>query len=255
MRDLVNHDKIKKNILLLLSFLLIVMSLSFNSIDAKAAMCEKDRKCLEAPTSNVTDKEFKNILKEVKTTADYKELAKTTAINQLNHKDVVINKVENGRETFASVGFIFGKKTSADNLVYVEFIYDFNNQSIYTKKMLYGKLQESGHINIKMVINDDVSFTMNINENGDIIGSDGQVLTQDEFYKQAVQQMGGSKIATFGWCEWVVGALCGTGGGIACFALAAALGITTGVGGLTLAGVCGLIGALGCTGATLTICG
>jgi len=67
--------------------------------------------------------------------------------------------------------------------------------------------------------------------------------------------MGGSKIATFGWCEWVVGALCGTGGGIACFALAAALGITTGVGGLTLAGVCGLIGALGCTGATLTICG
>nr|WP_068982960.1 MULTISPECIES: hypothetical protein [Lysinibacillus] len=81
------------------------------------------------------------------------------------------------------------------------------------------------------------------------------VLTQDEFYKQAVQQMGGSKIVTFRWCEWVVGALCGTGGEIACFALAAALGITPGVGGLTLAGVCGLIGALGCTGATLAICG
>ncbi|MGY3187764.1 hypothetical protein [Lysinibacillus sp. TE18511] len=93
MRNLVNHDKIKKNILLLLSFLLIVMSLSFNSIDAKAAMCEKDRKCLEAPTSNVTDKEFKNILKEVKTTADYKELAKTTAINQLNrlHRGYINN--------------------------------------------------------------------------------------------------------------------------------------------------------------------
>lgn len=57
------------------------------------------------------------------------------------------------------------------------------------------------------------------------------------------------------FCTWAMAALCGTGGAAACYGLAALLGITTGLGGLALAVVCGLIVALGCTGATLYVCG
>lgn len=60
---------------------------------------------------------------------------------------------------------------------------------------------------------------------------------------------------TMGWCEWAVGALCGTGGGVACYGACAALGFANGIAGLSCAAVCGLISALGCTGATAAICG
>lgn len=62
-------------------------------------------------------------------------------------------------------------------------------------------------------------------------------------------------MSNLSWCEWAVGALCGAGGGAACYALALALGITTGIGGFSLATVCALIGSLGCTAATKKICG
>jgi halocin C8-like bacteriocin domain-containing protein len=57
------------------------------------------------------------------------------------------------------------------------------------------------------------------------------------------------------FCEWAMAALCGTGGGLACYLLAVSLGITTGLGGLALAVICGLIAALGCYAATIYVCG
>ncbi|WP_257162113.1 hypothetical protein [Corynebacterium cystitidis] len=59
---------------------------------------------------------------------------------------------------------------------------------------------------------------------------------------------------TQGACEWGVGALCGTGGAATCYGVCLGLGFVNGLAGLGCASVCGLIGALGCTGATNAIC-
>lgn len=58
-----------------------------------------------------------------------------------------------------------------------------------------------------------------------------------------------------GVCEWAMGALCGTGGGAACYGACAALGLVSGPGGLGCAAVCALISSLGCTAATKKVCG
>ena len=56
-------------------------------------------------------------------------------------------------------------------------------------------------------------------------------------------------------CEWTVGALCGTGGGVTCYGACIALGLVSGPGGLGCAAVCAIIASLGCTAATKKICG
>lgn len=61
--------------------------------------------------------------------------------------------------------------------------------------------------------------------------------------------------SALGFCEWAVGALCGTGGGAACYGACIALGLVSGPGGLGCAAVCALIASLGCTAATNKICG
>lgn len=58
-----------------------------------------------------------------------------------------------------------------------------------------------------------------------------------------------------GICEWVVGALCGTAGGIGCYGACIALGLVGGPGGPGCVAVCALIASLGCAAATHQICG
>lgn len=258
-----------KSVLIVLAFLMILMPLintrqvvlASEKFDGKMNFnCSGNNKCFnvpEVPTSNVSDQEFNNILNNVKKTKEYKQLSKETVINQLAKKDIVINKSEDTVEKLVSVGFIIGEKIGSDNLAYVEIVYDLENKTVFAKKMLYGKAKENGLINIRMVVNDKQAFSMDLNKDGQIIGEDGQVISQEDFYKQAVNDINMSKggFTTNSWCEWAVGALCGAGGGAACYAIAVGLGLTTGIGGFALATVCGLIGALGCTAATKKICG
>lgn len=56
-------------------------------------------------------------------------------------------------------------------------------------------------------------------------------------------------------CDQAVTALCGLGGGAACYGACLALGLVSGPGGLGCAAVCGLIAALGCAEAQRRICG
>lgn len=58
-----------------------------------------------------------------------------------------------------------------------------------------------------------------------------------------------------GICDWAMGSLCSTGGGVGCFAACAALGLATGPGGIGCAGACALIAHLGCDAAKKKICG
>lgn len=67
---------------------------------------------------------------------------------------------------------------------------------------------------------------------------------------------GGVRADLFGLdlCETAVTALCGTGGGFACYGVCVGLGFVSGFAGLACAGICGLIAALGCAGAVEEIC-
>ncbi len=56
------------------------------------------------------------------------------------------------------------------------------------------------------------------------------------------------------FCTWAMAALCGIGGGAACWALAVALGIKTLGAGFGISVICGLIASLGCAGATIVVC-
>lgn len=233
--------------------LLLVFLLPLNNIQNGVSASEKFEcqggDCIAKPESNVTQKEFNNILNKVKKTDEYKKLSKETIINELPKKDIVIHK----EDYRVGVSFIIGERIGQDNLAYVELLYDLDQNTVEAYKLLYGEEKDNGLINIRMDVNGEEAFSMDINENGEII-EDGQIISQEAFYEKVVGDQGGG-YTTFGWCEWAVGALCGAGGGAGCYALALALGITTGIGGLSLATVCGLIGALGCTAATKKICG
>jgi len=248
--------KSKQILLILLSFLLFSMPL-FNVSNAIAAgknySCEQG-KCLEVPKSNVNDKKFDEILTLVKQTEKYKDLSSKTVINDLTKKDIVINTINSNGKKIATISFIIGKKIQTDNLAYVELVYDIEKNVVNTSKLLYGYLKENNLINISMTVNDEKAFSMDINEKGEIIQND-TVISQDDFYNQAVEEMQKDSISTSGWCEWTMAALCGAGGAAACYALAIGLGLTTGIGGLGLATVCGLIASLGCTAATKKVCG
>lgn len=67
--------------------------------------------------------------------------------------------------------------------------------------------------------------------------------------------VGPSSVQALGVCEWAVGALCGTGGGVACYFVCIGLGLVSGPGGVGCAAACALVGSLGCIGATNAICG
>lgn len=230
----------------------LVLLLPFNNIQSGVSASEKFEcqggDCIAKPESNVTQKEFNNILKEVKKTEEYKKLSEETAINTLSKKDIIINKEDHR----VAVSFIIGEKVRNDNLAYVELLYDLNKKKVETYKLLYGEEKDDGLLNIRMEVSGEELFSMDINEKGEII-ENGQVISQESFYEKVVGVQDG--YTPYGWCEWAVGALCGAGGGAGCYALALALGITTGIGGFSLATVCGLIGALGCTAATKKICG
>jgi|GEM_PF-963327 len=243
----------KKSLLKMLAFSIFSFSIfSYSSLGVTAGEMNECSECLEVPVSNVTDEEFNSILNKVFESEEYKSLAEETIIGELDKDSIIIEKFQN----VASVNFMIGEKVSSDHLVNVEFIYLVDQDLIYAEKLLYGQLQDNGLINISMKVNGFDIFSMDLDEKGNIVGDDGAVISQIEFYENVIKELeDNSSFVSRGWCEWAVGALCGTGGGVGCYALAAALGITTGIGGVTLAGVCGLIASLGCTAATKFICG
>lgn len=251
MKSIFRMKSLKISILSMIACFTVILPFSNTTLAAKQSVDG-----LEKPTSNVESDEFDSILKEVKGTETYKSLAEDTNIDSLEKSDIVINKVENDSETetAASVGFIIGEDVKNDDLAYVEIAYNLSDEKVEFDKEMYASPNEDGTANLKMVVNDEEVFSMNLNDEGEIIDEDGQIISQEEFYNSAVEDLDDGEISTQGWCEWVVGALCGAGGGAACWGAAAALGITTGVGGVSLATVCSTIGSLGCTGATKAIC-
>lgn len=100
---------LRKSILFLL--LALVVTLPFSNLSNIVSASElpdcKDGNCLEKPESNVTKKEYYQILGKVRQTADYKKLARETGLNRLSNKNIVINKEDNE----VIVSFIMGEKS------------------------------------------------------------------------------------------------------------------------------------------------
>ncbi len=97
-------------------------------------------------------------------------------------------------------------------------------------------------LDVAMFVDDELFWTGTTNDSGVVTTHTDSPTSEQELHQE-------------GFCEWFVGALCGTGGGAGCYGICAGLALTTGWGGLGCAAVCGLIGALGCTAATKAICG
>lgn len=86
----------------------------------------------------------------------------------------------------------------------------------------------------------------------------GALVPAPGFGLVAVPSRGEGQVNTdlfgFDLCETAVTALCGTGGGAACYGVCVGLGFVAGAAGLACAAVCGTVAALGCAGAVNAIC-
>jgi halocin C8-like bacteriocin domain-containing protein len=104
-------------------------------------------------------------------------------------------------------------------------------------------------------------YNFNVDPDGKLTDSNGntvditKAISDSEKVLADMNATNAKEFGTTSFCSYAISALCGTGGGVACYAAAGALGITTGVGGLGLAAVCSLISSLGCSAATDRICG
>ena len=155
-----------------------------------------------------------------------------------------------------TVSFIFGKNLSKTNhnLATVNFKYAKEKNSIFFDSSLYAKYvnhSNEKYVNLTNYVGDKKYYEFNIKD-GNLYNSNFEKVNKQQLQDLASANLGAQKE---GWCEWAVGALCGGGGAAGCYGVAAALGITTGIGGLSLATVCGIISSLGCTAATKKICG
>ncbi|WP_211655516.1 halocin C8 precursor-like protein [Planococcus alpniumensis] len=250
----------EKVLMLAIAAILIVSSAfsSVGAVNAETSMFEKG-------TSNVEQNEFNQIRNALKNTEEYQAYKENTKINSISKGDIIINTVDGSKGDIAYIEFVFGglAKTS-DNLAYVQFTYDVKNGDILTNQAVYAENIDQGKIRINAFYNLDGNQTeiydITVDTAGTIFDEKGLMLSHDDFVASAEHkiQQAGKNADEFGayasFCEYAVGALCGTGGGVLCYAAAGALGITTGIGGLGLAAVCALIGSVGCTAATDQIC-
>ena len=172
------------------------------------------------PQSNVDSKTKQNIIKKIKKSNAYKKHANSTSIDSIKDDDIIVH-LDKGKNT---------------------------NHMMYSKFVKYNNKE---YINMKGILNGKPYYEFNIDQKGHYYDKNFKHTSKDEIEKDSAKNLPPKER---GWCEWAVGALCGTGGAAGCWATATALGITTGWGGFSLATICGLISSLGCTGATNYIC-
>ena len=192
------------------------------------------------PQSNVDSKTKQNIIKKIKKSNAYKKHANSTSIDSIKDDDIIVHLDKGKNTNVYSINYVFGKKLAKmnDNLAMIELKYNEANNEVFYNHMMYSKFVKYNNKEY-------------INMKGHYYDKNFKHTSKDEIEKDSAKNLPPKER---GWCEWAVGALCGTGGAAGCWATATALGITTGWGGFSLATICGLISSLGCTGATNYIC-
>lgn len=245
-----------KKIFLSVLTLMIILGLSFG--DLSNASASNSNQNLDKPESNVNEKTKENYIEFIKKSDRYKKYANETDIDKVKKDNIIVenNQTEDGKKNVYTVSFIFGEKLAKanNNLATVNFKYAKEKDSIFFDSSLYAKYvnhDNEKYVNLTSHINDQKYYEFNIKD-GKLYNSNFEEVDKQEIKDTSATNLGVQKE---GWCEWAVGALCGGGGAAGCYGAAAALGITTGIGGLSLATVCGIISSLGCTAATKKICG
>lgn len=252
-----------EKIFMVVAIVIMLVSSAFGSVGTASASAESPM--FKNGTSNVNQKEFNQIRNALKGTEEYQKYKKDTKINSISKENIIINTVDGPKGSIAYVEFVFNKfAKKSDNLAYVQFTYDVKNADVITDQATYAKKLDGERIKISTFFNlDGVQtkiYDIVIDNEGTMFDENELVITPEKFIIDAeknIKDAGknideASTYATF--CEYAISALCGTGGGVLCYAAAGALGITTGVGGVALAGVCALIGSIGCTAASDRIC-
>ncbi|MFK8795027.1 halocin C8 precursor-like protein [Planococcus plakortidis] len=254
-----------EKVFMLVAVAILLVSSAFSSVGAAQA----EGPMFEKGTSNVSQKEFNQIRNTLKKTDEYQVYKKISKINAISTDNIIINTVPGSKGDIAYVEFIFDELAEqSENLAYVQFTYDVANRDVITDQALFAKQMDGDNINIQAVFNLDGKqtevYNVTVDNEGGLWDQDGLEVSHEDFVANAEKNIKGASqnasengnefVAYASFCEYAVGALCGTGGGVACYALAGALGITTGLGGLGLAAICALVGSVGCTAATDQIC-
>ena len=208
------------------------------------------------PQSNVDSKTKQNLIKKIKKSNAYKKHANSTSIDSIKDDNIIVHLDKGKNTNVYSINYVFGKKLAKknDNLAMIELKYNEANNEVFYDHMMYSKFvkyNNKEYINMKGILNGKPYYEFNIDQKGHYYDKNFKHTSKDEIEKDSAKNLPPKER---GWCEWAVGALCGTGGAGGCWAAATALGITTGWGGFSLATICGLISSLGCTGATNYIC-
>ncbi|MHB7942304.1 halocin C8 precursor-like protein [Staphylococcus capitis] len=247
-----------KKVLGLIILFVTVVSLTFNGNLSKPAKAEEKNQVTK-PQSNVSETIKHKMITKIKASKQYKNYASDTSINQINKENIIVTKTKSkeNKNSVYTVSFIFGEKLAKKNkhLSMVEFKYNTGNKKVFYDHAMYTKfIHHNGKkfINVSGSVSGNKYYEFNLGQDSKLYDKNFKLTTQKNIENQSYKNL---PPRNRGWCEWAVGALCGTGGGAACYAAAAGLGITTGVGGFALATVCSLIGSLGCTAATNKICG
>ncbi|WP_082233103.1 halocin C8 precursor-like protein [Halobacillus massiliensis] len=252
------------------SLLIVVLALIISSFHFSTMVYAHSDEFTASMESNVSQKEFNQIRNDLKHTTAYKKYKEKSKINSISQHNIVINKVEGAGGDYAYIEFVFNKNQAAnsDNLVYAQFTYDLKNKQVITDQGLFAEsLGTDGSFNMNVMYglgDDEVElYNVDVDKDGNLTDIDGLSITQEQVQTDASgkikdllgKQANGDELKSLGFCEYAVTALCGAGGSVGCYALAGALGITSGIGGVALAAVCGMIGSLGCAAATDAICG
>ena len=134
------------------------------------------------------------------------------------------------------------KENSNEDYIFYRVAVDLEKGEVASVQRFEMTPREQETFDVKMYVDDELFWTGTTNSSGTLETQADSPTTEQELHQE-------------GFCEWFVGALCGTGGGAGCYGICAALALTTGWGGLGCAAVCALIASLGCVGATKAICG
>ncbi|SDI81794.1 halocin C8-like domain-containing protein [Alteribacillus bidgolensis] len=211
--------------------------------------CTVDPKNLEEPQSTGTEEEQQKAIEITENSSEFQSTSRTLNQRQYNEKLFTVNveKDENAYQAVTTYQAKKGKKT-----VVSQYFVDLEDERLILKRSYDVKQLNDNMAKLKLTVDDNVIYDVKLKDD-QVITKDGHTYDGQDFIEKKTEEINSQVKASF-WCEYIVGALCGGAGAAGCWAAAAALGITTGVGGVSLAVICGMIGAVGCTATVSYVC-
>jgi hypothetical protein len=190
---------------------------------------------------------FTRVAEQIENTPEFTAMGNLAAEQNAQMELLAINALEETSHavvTYRVAGEVDGFVTN--------FWIDYEANELLAVQQYFAEQVAEDIVNFRIVINDKEILNVDINSDHNIIMSDGTEMYYADYIKQLDTE---APISTFSFCHWAMAALCGAGGGAACYGLCGIAAIVNVLGGLGCAVACGLIASLGCAGATCVVCG